>query len=415
MRKSLAFVLYGLLMSVLSWMTVCYPVFAFQSSSSTTGWVTKISAAGSSALLAASKSANIATLSAAAASPAGSLAMKFITASPWIATGVAVGLVLYQAFYAQADLQAVKALAVKPAGWAVPGVTLPANAIVAKPCVAPYTCGGFDAIVNIPGGAPPGTSGCVIATPAMPAGWWVWGSNPQGDAGCVIGHLTGGANPPVATPATTGTQPEIAAVLATLPANNPLSLESKTTPQGVGSSPATADQTVTLPVTPSQVTTQTVPATQVAPTDTVVNKDATAPAGPAPTVTATQTTTGTSTTTTTTTTNGNTTTAITTTTDTDTAPVSSCSVGNHEPRTFGGILQTHLDMWKGSGLLSALNLLGTLVWPTTSPTYTLTSSFLGTFTFDFSAWAGMLLAIRSVIIAIAGFVAYKIIFVGGRA
>ena len=93
----------------------------------------------------------------------------------------------------------------------------------------------------------------------------------------------------------------------------------------------------------------------------------------------------------------------------------SCSVGNHEQRSFGGILQTHMETWKGSGLLSALNLLSTLVWPTTSPTYTLTSAFLGTLTFDFSAWAGMLLAIRSIIIAIAGFVAYKIIFVGSRA
>ena len=103
-----------------------------------------------------------------------------------------------------------------------------------------------------------------------------------------------------------------------------------------------------------------------------------------------------------------------TTADTDTAPVS-CATGTHEVRSFGGILQTHMETWKGSGLLSALNLLGTLVWPTTSPTYTLTSAFLGTFTFDFTAWAGMLLAIRSVIIAMAGFVAYKIIFVGGRA
>ena len=120
-------------------------------------------------------------------------------------------------------------------------------------------------------------------------------------------------------------------------------------------------------------------------------------------------TTQTSTTTTTTNPDGSVTTA-----DTDTAPVS-CATGTHEVRSFGGILQTHMETWKGSGLLAALNLLGTLVWPTTSPTYTLTSAFLGTFTFDFTAWAGMLLAIRSVIIAMAGFVAYKIIFVGGRA
>jgi hypothetical protein len=232
----------------------------------------------------------------------------------------------------------------------------------------------------------------------------------------MVGHLTGQANAPVTVPATTGTASEIATTLQSMPAANPLSLESNTTPQGVGGSTVPADDVVTQSIPASSVPSQVVPATSVGPTDVVVNKDATAPAGPAPTQTATQTSTTTNTTTTTTVTNPNgSTTTTSTSTDTDTAPVSSCSVGNHEPRTFGGILQTHLETWKGSGLLSALNLLGTLVWPTTSPTYTLTSTFLGTFTFDFSAWTGMLLAIRSIIIAIAGFVAYKIIFVGGRA
>ena len=88
--------------------------------------------------------------------------------------------------------------------------------------------------------------------------------------------------------------------------------------------------------------------------------------------------------------------------------------GNHEQRTFGGILQDHMDLWKGSGLLSALNLLKTLTWPTAIPTYSLQSNLLGNFTLDFSAWSGMLTAIRSIIIAIAGFVAYRIIFVGAR-
>ncbi len=81
---------------------------------------------------------------------------------------------------------------------------------------------------------------------------------------------------------------------------------------------------------------------------------------------------------------------------------------------FGGILQDHMDLWKGSGLLSALNLLKTLTWPTTIPTYSLQSNLLGNFTLDFSAWSGMLTAIRSIIIAIAGFVAYRMIFVGAR-
>ena len=92
----------------------------------------------------------------------------------------------------------------------------------------------------------------------------------------------------------------------------------------------------------------------------------------------------------------------------------SCAAGNHEPRTFGGILQDHMDLWKGSGLLSALSLLKTLTWPTTIPTYSLQSNLLGNFTLDFSAWSGMLTAIRSIIIAIAGFVAYRMIFVGAR-
>ena len=92
----------------------------------------------------------------------------------------------------------------------------------------------------------------------------------------------------------------------------------------------------------------------------------------------------------------------------------SCAAGNHEQRTFGSILQDHLNLWAGSGLLSALNLLKTLTWPTAIPTYSLQSTLLGTFTLDFSAWSGMLTAIRSIIIAIAGFVAYKIVFVGAR-
>ena len=73
-----------------------------------------------------------------------------------------------------------------------------------------------------------------------------------------------------------------------------------------------------------------------------------------------------------------------------------------------------MNVWQGSGLLSALNLLKTLTWPTSIPTYSLNSTLLGNFTLDFSAWSGMFTAIRSIIIALAGFVAYRIVFVGGR-
>jgi len=39
---------------------------------------------------------------------------------------------------------------------------------------------------------------------------------------------------------------------------------------------------------------------------------------------------------------------------------------------------------------------------------------LGTFTLDFSAWSGLLTALRSLIIALSAFVAYRIIFVGSK-
>jgi hypothetical protein len=160
--------------------------------------------------------------------------------------------------------------------------------------------------------------------------------------------------------------------------------------------------------------TTVVPATSVQPTDLVVNPNANPPTGTVTTNTETQPTTGTKTTTTTSTTNpdGSVTTTSTETGE-ETAPVS-CAAGHHEQRTFGSILQEHLDLWARSGLLSALTLLKTLTWPTAIPTYSLQSNLLGNFMLDFSAWSEMLTAIRSIVIAIAGFVAYKIVFVGAR-
>ena len=95
--------------------------------------------------------------------------------------------------------------------------------------------------------------------------------------------------------------------------------------------------------------TTVVPATSVQPTDLVVNPNANPPTGTVTTNTPTQPTTGTKTTTTTTTTNpdGSVTTTSTE-TGQDTAPVS-CAAGNHESRTFGSILQEHMNLWAGVG------------------------------------------------------------------
>jgi hypothetical protein len=102
----------------------------------------------------------------------------------------------------------------------------------------------------------------------------------------------------------------------------------------------------------------------------------------------------------------------TTRTETDTASVS-CDVAGHDQRTFGGILQTHLTTWTGSGIAGQLNLLKHLTWPSTLPTLSLSSGLFGTLTVDFNTWATQFAVLRSLIIAAAGFVAYRIIFVGG--
>ena len=142
------------------------------------------------------------------------------------------------------------------------------------------------------------------------------------------------------------------------------------------------------------------------PTDAVIDPNAPPPSGPQPSVPATQTTT----TTTTTTTNPD---GSVTKEEESTGSVS-CSAGNHETRSFGSVLQDHMTLWQSSGLLSALNVLKNLSWPSTIPTYSLSSTIFGSFTLDFSAWAGTLTALRSLIIAIASFVAYRIVFVGSK-
>jgi len=420
MRKTLSLVLYMLLVELVAIYLVVFPAYAFQVSSSTTGYVRTVNAAGAAPMFAANRAANISTIASAAAGGT-SLAIRMVTGLGWVGLGVSAGLLLYDIYYSSSELAAVKAAATQPASFTLPGLTSTANTTYSQPCPAALGsgCTGRDAVLEWINPNPNLSGGCVGTGTGSPtgAGWTGWFNHPTAhNQSCINYHTAGNpASLPIVTPATTGTAADISAVLQAMPAANPLSLESNTTPQGVDGSTTPADQVVSQSVPASQVTTQVVPASQVGPTDVVVNKDATAPAGPVPTQTSTQTSTTTNTTTTTTITNPDgSTTSISTTTETEEAPVSACSIGNHEPRTFGGTLQDHMDRWSGSGLLSALNLLKTLTWPTTLPTYSLQSTLLGTFTLDFSAWSSMLTAIGSILIAIAGFVAYRIIFVGAR-
>jgi hypothetical protein len=410
MRKKLTLALYLCFVELLSYMLVVVPAYSFQVSSSTTGYVRIASQAATQAMVAAQRSATLAAVAPLiSGASAGSVAVRMIAGSVgWPVLGVTVGITLAMLYYDSTKAAAIRSAAASPGSWSISGVTLPQPIIsVLSDGVFQYTilcdtrvtgsCNAFDTAFQNSMAAK-GWSCFVVISNSLPITTGFF-------AAC---QKALNAAPPFAmqgasTPATSS---QISTYIGGLPANDPNSVESNTVSVGAQASPTPADSTASNPVSSTDVATQVVPATQVQPTDLVVDPNATKPAGTVTNNSTTQTTT----TTTTTTVNPD---GSTTKQETDSAPVS-CTSGNHEVRTFGGILQAHLDLWKGSGLLSALNLLKTLTWPTTIPTYSLSSSVFGNFTLDFSAWSGMLTAIRSIIIAIAGFVAYRMIFVGAR-
>jgi hypothetical protein len=411
MRKKLSLCLYMLLVEVVAMYLVVVPVYAFQVSSSSTGYVRVATAAAVSAYQAVklpTQAAAIASAVAAAAPSGASVALRVVAGASWPALGVLVGLTLLQIYLDSNKTAAIKAAAATPGAWTVPGVTGSILSVV-QDATYVYVIYGDGRVQN---GCASATAlqliaqgfyvnqGVALTGPPITAGPYCAQGKPKSSGGAM----------PVQSAAMPATESQIATYLQTLPAADPNSLAANTTAVGAQSTAQPADQVVSQAATPSDLATTVVPASQVAPTDVVVNPNAQPPAGPLPVQNGTQNTTTTTTTTTTTNPNGSTTTAE---TQTETAPVQ-CNAGNHEQRTFGGILQDHMDLWKGSGLLSALTLLKTLTWPTAIPTYSLQSNLLGTFTLDFSAWSGMLTAIRSIIIAIAGFVAYRMIFVGAR-
>ncbi|MDO8355536.1 MAG: hypothetical protein Q7U76_04010 [Nitrospirota bacterium] len=400
MRKTLSLVLYMALVEVIAVALVVCPVYAFTASQSTTGYVRTLNASGASAMFSAQRPAQLTAVANAASAGGSSLAIRMVAGLGWAGLGVAAGLLLYQLYYSPADLQALKDGATVPGPWSIPGYAGPIQTVVSCPGGADCAAGYDQAM----------TAACTAGNPGT--GWQFYtatGTAPN--TVCHYRHIAGSASSLAQQAAgAVPTAQQINDWLSTIPANDPLSVPAHTTSAGVGVQPQPADQVVNQPVPATQVTTQVVPASTVTPSDVVVNPNAPPPAGPLPVQNGTQSTTTTTTTTTVTNPDGSTTS---TDTQTDTAPVQ-CNAGNHEQRTFGGILQDHLDLWQGSGLLSALNLLKTLTWPTTIPTYSLQSNLFGTFTLDFSAWSGMLTALRSIIIAIAGFVAYKIVFVGAR-
>jgi hypothetical protein len=419
MRKKLSLCLYLLLVEAVACYLVVFPVYAFQVSSSTTGYVRVASQAAVSTMLTAQRAAAVASLATGiSASTAGSVAVRLVASSVgWPVLGIVAGMTLAMYYYDQTKVAALKA-AVTTNVYTTPGYTQTAGSTV-QPCTLAVCGTGYDFLLSAPVTGIYATSGACHSDGGMTAppgtGWFGWFSISGTGATCWAKHQTSStSNVPSFVSSTPGTPTQVQTYIGGLPANDPNSIESNTTLVGAQSQPTPADSTSSTPVPDTGLATTVVPATSVQPTDLVVNPNANPPTGTVTTNTQTQSTTDTKTTTSTTTTNpdGSVTTTATE-TGQDTAPVS-CAAGNHEQRTFGSILQEHMNLWAGSGLLSALNVLKTLTWPTAIPTYSLQSNLLGTFTLDFSAWSGMLTAIRSIIIAIAGFVAYKIVFVGAR-
>lgn len=420
MRKKLTLVLYLLFVDLMSYMLVVLPAYSFQVSSSTTGYVRIASQAATQAMISAQRSATLAAVAPLiSGTSAGSVAVRMVAGSVgWPALGIVAGMTLAMLYYDSTKVAAIKAAAATPGAVTVPTYT--GTLTGGGSCPGPAVCSAFtDPVQYVTAAHAPGAPGNCVQGFGGPIAWtvgqgwsqWQWNA---GLGACVAFRVAGAPNAAVFGPSTPATTAQLQTYIGGLPSGDSTSVESNTVPVGAQAVPTPADSTASNAVPDTGLATSVVPATSVAPTDLVVNPNATQPTGTPTTQTTTQPTTGTNTTTTTTTTNpdGSVTTTSTE-TESETA-VAACSSGNHEQRTFGSILSDHMALWQGSGLLSALNLLKTLTWPSTPPTYSLTSSTFGSYTIDFSPWSGMLTAIRSIIIALAGFVAYRIVFVGSK-
>lgn len=386
---------------------------------SSTGYQRIASAASISAYQVAHRSLMVQQVAAAVSAPTAASVVARIVTGPigWTALGIAAAVTIASMYYPQskiADLNQ-QARASLPQVVALPGGQVaPSGSVLQNGCTT-LSNGCEQSLYVVAGLA---LAACVgLSSGSPPNGWfavqrqivqWPGATAPNCYNVYVVSYNgANGGNLASQQAPTTITEPQAAAYVGGLPANDPNSIESNTAPVGAGQTAPAASNSTTQQASTTDIATQVKPASQVSPTDSVLDPNAPAPTGPQAVTTPEATTT----TTTTTTTNPD---GSVTQQQTEEPQVVSCDIGTHDQRSFGSVLQDHMNVWQGSGLLSALNVLKTLTWPTTIPTYTLTSSRFGTFTLDFSAWAGMLTALRSIMIALASFVAYRIVFVGSK-
>ncbi|WP_447602886.1 hypothetical protein [Nitrospira sp. Nam80] len=351
------------------------------------------------AYLAAQKSSFASKVAAAAAAPSpASMAIRLV-AGPigWASLGVAAGLVIADLYYSAAQLQSVKQAAAPGNTYSIPGYTL-FPVIAGGNCPSPTgACSGQWARIHT-------NNTCdlsVYPVWPVPAGWAFGGWETCGDGSNMI--VVNGSN--LATTPQTATPQQVQQYLQSLPPSDPQSIESHSGPVGQGQEPRPADAVENQTVSPSELPT-TVKPKPVPTGDTIVADNVSPPAGSPTTSTQTQQTI----TTTTTTQNPD----GSTTEHEETQATASCAAGTHESRTFGSVLQAHQALWASSPLLSALNLLKSLTWPTTLPVVSLPSVFFGSQQVDFNQWGWFFVVLRSLVIAMASLGAYRIIFVGGR-
>jgi hypothetical protein len=379
-----------LLTGVLTWMWCVTPAMALVSS---TGHVRVVSQSALNALSVTQRSLQLTSLSSSMAVSTGSVALRLVTGPVgWASLGVTAGLALAQIYYNSQQVAAIKQ------GAAPPSTGYTWSSYTGTGTVTGIYMLGTVPIVTL---GPVGGDLCAGVWAGAPSGW---------SGGSYLGQcaLQGPANTPASQlpqpiPSADPTPTQIAQYLDTLSASDPNSVDANTTGLGVGQSPQPADATVSQPVNAPDVTTTVKSVAQVLPTDVVVNPNEPKPAGTETTHTTQQTTT---TTATTTNPDGS------TTQDTDTQASVSCSSGDHDQRSFGSVLESHMTIWKGSGIAGTLDLLKNLSWPTTLPVISVSSGMWGTHAIDFNQWSSVFLALRTLIIAGAGFAAYRIVFVG---
>ena len=315
MRQTLTTCLYLLLVDLITVYLVVSPVSAFQISSSSTGYVRVATSAAIGAYETANRAAFTSAVATVVAGPsAASVAVRLVTGPVgWGLLGVSAALTLASLYYSQSDVAAVKAAALAAAPPVSSrsdgsGTTLPAGAVWnPASCVHPCAMNGqqyFYTQFSDP------NSTCYTGNGGGPytlSGWPGWVISNQLISGptCRINYQHTNNGTTASTNQEMGfVQPssltlgDYQTYVGGLPAANPLSVESKTAPVCQGVTAPAADQVTSLPVTPAQVVPTVKPASQVGPTDAVIDPNAPPPSGPQPMIQSTQTTNTTTTTTT---------------------------------------------------------------------------------------------------------------------